>query len=199
MADVELLDLRNPGHESYVLYGKAVAGVNGDAQIRGAARRVAKSRDRFGRLWVVRIRPGVQLDRRYSELSGLFDRGTRRIYEEADPDARVGQSIDCILDSLRVGHDVQPAFRRDFLTALRHKSHLLGFDATGDLQHLRDASHLEIEVRADGLLQTLDVVVLDVAAVFPQVRRDSIGTGCFAGERGFDRIRLAAAPCLPER
>ena len=45
----------------------------------------------------------------------------------------------------------------------------------------------------------LDVVVLNVAPILAQVRRDAIGAGRFANGRGGHRIGLVSTACLPNR
>src|SRR5947209_929810 len=139
----------------------------------------------------------MQLDRGNDELARLFYRGTGWVDEKTDANARVAKCIDAVLDALRIGQNVQAAFGGDLFPALRHKGYLLGFNLAGDLEHLGDARHLQIEIGAHGFPEALDVVVLDVPAVFAQMRRNAVSTRGFAGDCCLDRIRLTAATRLP--
>jgi hypothetical protein len=93
----------------------------------------------------------------------------------------------------------EPTLSCDLLTTLGHKRYLLGSYCASDLEHLGDAGHLEVEIRANGFFQPFDIVVLNVAAILAQVSGDAVSPRRFAGERCFYRIRLTAATRLPQR
>ena len=68
----------------------------------------------------------------------------------------------------------------------------------GKLQHLIRAGHLEIEKSGDPGFEQLDVPVLDMTAVFPQVGGDPVRSRGFAKHRGLERIGLNASTSLPK-
>ena len=68
---------------------------------------------------------------------------------------------------------VEPAFGRDLLPALRHQRGLIGPEPAGDLQDLRAGGELDVEHPHCGP-HPLEVVILDVAPVLPQVRGDAV-------------------------
>jgi hypothetical protein len=55
----------------------------------------------------------------------------------------------------------------------------VGFHLECDGHDLRRVSHFEVELGLEGLFQAEDVTVLDVTAVFAQMRGDPIGAGLF--------------------
>jgi hypothetical protein len=44
----------------------------------------------------------------------------------------------------------------------------------------------------------MDIRILDVAAIFPEVGRNTVGAGLLAEGRRGDRIRIGAPPGLPD-
>ncbi len=57
----------------------------------------------------------------------------------------------------------------------------------------------ELEVEdLHGRSKPLDVAVLDMASVFPQMNGDAVGSGRFAQGRGLEGIRLVGSPSLAD-
>jgi hypothetical protein len=93
---------------------------------------------------------------------------------------------------LNVAGDVQAAFGCQFLSAFRDDANNLRLEAGGDVHHLGRVGHFKVETRFDGLTKFPDVAILDVAAVFAEMRGDAVGAGGFADESCLDGIRFAA-------
>lgn len=64
----------------------------------------------------------------------------------------------------------------------------------GDAQHLFCRGHLQVERQRQLRFETRDVGIRDVAAVFPQMRRDAVRPGARGLVRGPDGIWMTAAP-----
>ena len=147
----------------------------------------------------MRIAAGVQLDRGHTELLRLFDRRPGGIDEETHADTRVGQRLDCVFDARGLADNVESTFGGDLFAALRHQCHLLRLETTRYLQHFRYARRLEVEVGAHTFFQSLDIGVLNMASVLPQMSRYSIRPCRFTDRRRLNGIRLLRAPSLPQR
>jgi len=72
-------------------------------------------------------------------------------------------------------------------------------DARCDVHHLAGRRHFEIERPIDRRLQSRNIVVADVAAVLPQMRRDAIGARRNRNLGCAQRIRMWPAPRVPHR
>ena len=95
--------------------------------------------------------------------------------------------------------DVEPALGRDLLAPLGDERHLVRANSLGDGEHFVGAGHLEIEDGRHRCGESLDVVVLNVAAIFAQVRGDAVGAGALADNGSLNRVRLRAAARLSHR
>ena len=82
--------------------------------------------------------------------------------------------------------------------AFRHQGHPGGPEGNDSLEGLGCGSAFHVEGNRQDLLQYAEVAILDVPAVAPQVDRDAVGS-CTLGQEGRrHRLRLMAAPGLPE-
>ena len=99
-------------------------------------------------------------------------------------------------DLARLPRDVEAAFGRELVAALRHEAAIRRHGARCDLDHRIRHCHLEIDPRLDRLREHLKIAVLDVAAVFAQVNRDAVGAGLLCEQRGRHRIGVASAARL---
>ncbi len=64
----------------------------------------------------------------------------------------------------------------------------------GNVHHLAGRGHFEIERPVDARLEPLDVVIANVATVFPQMCGNAVGAGPDSDLGCVDRIRMSAAP-----
>ena len=102
-------------------------------------------------------------------------------------------------DPVFLSQDVQPALGGDLLPLLGNKRALVGQGFQCDPDDLLLGCHLEVQLHLDRFLEQPDITVNDVAAVFPEVDRDSIGTAQFGQGSGPDRIGFDGLPCLADR
>src|SRR5262249_51933418 len=65
-----------------------------------------------------------------------------------------------------------------------------------NLHHLFRGGHLDIQISRHRLSQDIEVAVLNVPAIAPQVNRDAVGSGLFANHGRGDDARLRRAPRL---
>src|SRR5438046_447289 len=139
---------------------------------------------------------GVQLDGRGAEVARTLDRIPVRADEEARPNARVVQPRDAVTATCWIMRGVEATLGRGRGAALRDERHLVRPETPGDGEHLVRAGHLEVQYRRDLGCESLDVAVLNVPSVFPQVRGDAVGTGALAEQRGSDGVGLVPTPGL---
>jgi hypothetical protein len=126
----------------------------------------------------------VEFDDRRTDGDGGFD--LRRIGsdEERDFDAGCLQGLGRLADAGELASDVESAFGRDLFARFGDEADGGGTKLEGEGGHRRRTCHLEIETDAWDRGDGMDVSVLDMAAIFTQVERDTVGTADegFAGE-----------------
>ena len=126
------------------------------------------------------------------ELRGGFDLLGERVDEEADPYAGRVQPADGGLELSDAPGHVEAPLGGDFAAVLGHEAYVLGHDPQGDLEDFRGIPHFEVQFRDDRRAQALDVAVLDVTPVRPQVNRDAVRARAFAERGGHAEVRLRA-------
>ena len=80
--------------------------------------------------------------------------------------------------------DVEAALGRALGALFRHQTDGVRRRRDGDVEHLLGRRHLEIERLRDRRLQPRHVGVVDVTAIFSQMRGDPVGAGVDGEERG---------------
>ena len=63
----------------------------------------------------------------------------------------------------------------------------------GDADHLRRVRHFQVQAGLDNLPQTPDVAILNMPAIFPQMRGNALRPGGLANQSGCHGIRLTMA------
>ena len=58
--------------------------------------------------------------------------------------------------------------------------------------------HFQVEFDVHGLLEEIQIAVLDVPAVFAEVDRDAVGSAQFGLDGGPDGVRFVGPPGLPD-
>ena len=186
VADVELLDLRDRRDRRDVAIGEPVARMDRQAHVGGVARGAAQLRERRIALSPgVGVSAGVQLDRRHAEVLGRVERGEIGIDEEADPDPGLVQPPDGLAHARVRPREIEPALGGHFLPPLRHERRLVRPKPAGERDDLVARRQLQVEHR-DRRREPLDVLILDMPAVFAQVHGDAVGA---AGDRSARRPR----------
>ena len=153
---------------------------------------------------------GVAVDHGVAPASGMdLDHGRAQLCRHLDlvrvgrdkqrhPDAGIVEPRDEGGQRIVLADHVQPALGGEFLAALRHQAHGVGFCGERDPQHVLGGRHLEIQRLRYLGLQAGHVAVADMAAVLAQMRGDAVGACLDRRERGPHRIRPFAAPCVTQ-
>jgi hypothetical protein len=94
--------------------------------------------------------------------------------------------------------DIEATFGGYFGAVLRDECHLIGQDAAGNFSHGRSDGRLKVELDLDCLFQQVEVAVLDMPPIFPQMNRDGIGTPKFGLGCSPDRIGFNGTTGLPD-
>ena len=142
---------------------------------------------------------GVQLDDGRAERGGAVNDFGRRLDEQRHKNAGLGQRRADFADSAGVRGHIQPALGRQFLALLRHQAAVVGPDIERDGEHLARRRHLQVQVGRDLFARGMDIGVLNMAAVFAQVHRHTVGAGAFDGLDGAAKIGVRRAPRLAQR
>ena len=88
---------------------------------------------------------------------------------------------------------VQPAFGGPLLAIFRHDAGGMRFVAQGDRQHLVGRRHFQIERDRERVHQHGQVIIADMATVFPKMSGYAIGTCCCRNQRRAHRFGVIAA------
>ena len=87
------------------------------------------------------------------------------------------QAFDGGFEFRSLRHDIEAAFGRDLFALFRNEADFIRHDAQGNIDNLRRVAHFEIQLRHDVFAQPLDVAILNVATVGPQMGDDALRTG----------------------
>ena len=201
MADVELLDFADSGDRPDVLVVETMPGVHPDAEPGRVTCTVLQLAKRNTRRVApaMRIASRVQLDRGHPECMCRLDAGRIGIDEEADVNARVPKPSHGVGEARPAAGDVETALGGDLLAPLRNDRRLVRPQAACERDDVRAGGELEVEHRPHRGREPLDVVVLDVTAVFAQVHGDSVGAGALAVGCGGDGVGDVGPARLPQR
>ena len=141
---------------------------------------------------------GMDLDHGRAQACRHLDLGGIGGDEQRHPDAGIVQPRDEGRQRIVLADHVEPALGGEFLAALRHQAHGVGFGGERNPQHVLGRRHLEIQRLRDLGLEPGHVDVADVAAVLAQMRGDAVGAGLNGRQRRPHRIRPLAAPCVAQ-
>ena len=95
-----------------------------------------------------------------------------------------------------LGDDVQAALGGELLAPLRDQAAVGGTHPAGDGDHCRGRRQLQVHARLQGVAEQLDVALLDVPAVLPQVQGDAVGPGLLGHQGGLNRLRVTGTAGL---
>ena len=88
---------------------------------------------------------------------------------------------------------VEAAFGRSFFAPLGHETGGVRGGGNSDAHHFLGRRHFEIERLGEFSPQPRDVVIADVASIFAQMRRDSVGASLDRDLRRAHGIRVMPA------
>jgi len=197
VSDVELLDLGDESDGQDIADREPVACVDGEPEFRAQFGSVPERDERRAVGGVVGIGASMQLDRAGAGVGRRAYHALVRVDEEAGADAGSAQARDTTGKPFHVLRYVQSALGRDFLPTFGNEAHLVRRQPLGDREHLVRERHLEVEHRANRFRESIDVVVLDVAPIFAQMRGDAVRAGVLTDARRSHGIGLGTASCLP--
>ena len=116
--------------------------------------------------------------------------------EQAHGDVLLLKGFDGPGNAVEVAYNVEPSFRRDLGPLFRDQRRFVRFDQCCDRDDLFVQRHLEVQPRRDGFSQPADIIIVDMTAVFAQMRNNTVGPGLLADLRGDDRIGIELPPGL---
>src|SRR3989440_8963103 len=161
VADVELRDFWNGGDLRDVSVGEAVAGCDVQPVLRGERGGLAQTPQFGGGAHAplgmdcaraerrLRVDGGAEVDLLRARFVRRLDLPRVRVYEEADEEAVLAQTINRLLHEVEVQGGVESALGRYLVGALSDERHGVGARVRGDLNHLVGGGHLDVEVGRD--------------------------------------------------
>ena len=200
MSDVEFLDFGNAGDRQDVRVGESVSGVDGQADPRRVLRGPLHLGERTATVVVppMSVSAGVQLDRRDTKILGLIDDGDIRIDEECHVDPGRVEATERGAKVRVTPRQVEATLGGHFLATFGDDGHLIGTQSAGEVDDVFSGRQLEVADRGHRRRDPLDVMILDVAPIFPEVDRDPVRAVRFGLRRRPPWVRFVGPPRLPE-
>ena len=119
--------------------------------------------------------------------------------KRADDDSGVLKSFNYGAEPILLTGDIEPALGGDFLTTLGNKHGKLGLGFAGDGDHLLSRGHFEVQLDLDKFRKASEIIILNVAAIFPEMQGDSIRSAELSLSGRPDRIRFVGPSRLSDR
>ncbi|MNT22269.1 hypothetical protein D3C72_1576480 [compost metagenome] len=141
----------------------------------------------------------MQLDDTGTGIERGLDLLAVRIDEDRHPAAGGRQLAGEVAHLVKVADHVEAALGGHFFALFRHQAHVFRLHAQRVGQHLVGQRHFQVHARLDHAAHGVDIVVLDMAAVFTQMQRDQVGTAGFGHQRRFDRAGETGTARLAQR
>ena len=152
----------------------------------------------FGGPGRIRILARVQLDRVGPQLRRNAHHIRVGIDEQGRPDPGSPESGDRLRCPVTSGAlQSESSLRGDLFPLLRHERHGRRSPLERPIDHRLERGDLQIHPGADRLQQQIDIPILNMPSVIPQVDGDPIRTTELGEYGGADRIGLVGLPRLP--
>lgn len=199
MTDVDFRHSDNRSDWADISIVQPVTGVQSKVVVRGPLTGATKSIElylNFGAFGVGVI-AGMQFDRVKPLLSGgddlLFigvDKRRREDVQFLEAFERSG--------GLGIGGEIDAAFGGDFLPSFGDESGLIRDALDGQIDDVFGDAQFQIELALHGLAEPAHIAIANMAAIFAQVDRNSVGTTEFGFDGGPYGIGFVATPGLAE-
>jgi hypothetical protein len=201
VANIQFMHVGNLGDRPHIAIRESMPGVERHAEVGDLLAGFAE-RFEFGLLGGARGRAGVlacmKLDGFDAEFFCEVDLLGVGVEEQAYSDAGGFELVDGAGDGFAMANNVEAAFGRDLFAAFGHERRLIWPNVAGNRHDIFRGGEFEVQLDGYGLAEDAEVAVLDVAAVFAEVQRNSIRPAEL-GERGRpNRVRLVGAASLPD-
>jgi len=196
VTDIQLDEVRHLEKAREILVIEAVAGIYTDSGGVSGERGVVQTLDFIGAVFFAMKMfgeaAGVEFDEIYADLFGGFDLLEVGRDEEAHLDAGAFETVGATAEWFELAGCVEAAFCGHFLASFGDEADNVWFHEKRDLNDFGRIAHLEVKPGFNDVAQFPNVAVLNVAAVFAEMRGDAVSASRFANERGFDGIGFAA-------
>ena len=121
----------------------------------------------------------MELDVGGLEFGGGFELAFIWGDEEGDVRAIGGEGADGGAQGVELAGGIEAAFGGEFLAALGYEANFVRVDFEGDFDDVGVVRHFEVHAGGEGFPEGIDVVILNMAAVFAEVDGDAVGAGFF--------------------
>ncbi len=135
----------------------------------------------------------MNFDHRSPELGRHLDLRRRGPDEQRNADAGVLKLVHHGRELRALPDDIEPALGGAFGALFRHQAHRMRPRLECNADHFLGRRHLKIQRLVDLRFQARNIIVADVAAIFPQVRGDAVAAcgNCKLG--GAHRVGMTPA------
>ena len=179
-----------------------MTGVDREPEAIAVRRRLADPVQFKGLLVPIRcvgVGTGMQFHHRRPAGGARFQLRRIRVDEERGADPRIVQPPARPGHGIHLAGDVQTAFRGEFFAFFRNQANVFRKHPQRDIQHRIGDGHFQVDPGLHGTLHDLEIAVLNMAAIFPQVNGDAVGAGALGGQRCGHGIRIRSPPRLAQR
>lgn len=201
VADVQLMDLRDPRNRNHVVVVETVPRIDNQAQrisVLGGCPNAIQFRITIAPFWKIRIMPGVKLNDRGTGLDRSLDLPGIGINKERHLNPGSRESSSRLSHPIQVAQNVKTPLRSQFLPLFRHQTAGRGSCRFSDSNHLVGHRHFKVESGFQQFAQKRNVPILDMASVFPKMGCDAAGTRLLSHQGGVDDLRIQGASRLPD-
>src|SRR6267143_3723814 len=164
--------MRNLTNQSDIAVIDAVASVDLHLQLRRALRgHTQVLQFSFFNLFREGVRQfaGVELDHLHAEFTRGIDLFQSWIDKETHANASRVQTLDSGFQLSTMRNHIESAFRCNLFTFFRNEAGFVRHDAQGNIDNSRRVAHFEIQLRHDVVTQPLDIAILNVTTVGPEM------------------------------
>ena len=199
MADIQVGHSRDGSDFRDIGVVKTVSGINHEPLFdgeSGSILEVFQLACRSFRCFCVGVGAGVEFDAVGANVSGKLDAPAVTIDEEAHFCAVCLQLACNILDAVAGSFKIEAAFCGQLFAALRDECDLGRREFESKVYDFRRYRHFHIERSPAILGEPADILIVNVAAVFPQMGRNSVDAGGFSDGSHFCWARIGSASCL---
>ena len=138
----------------------------------------------------VRQFAGVELDHFHAKFTRGIDLFQSWIDKETHANARSVQPLDGGFQLSAMRNHIEAAFGCHFFAFFRNEAGFVRHDAQGDIDNFWRVAHFEIQFCDDVVTQPLDIGILNVTTVGPEMGDDALCASALTNGRRRHRIGL---------
>jgi len=127
-----------------------------------------------------------------------FDLSRLWVNKQANADSCQAQPLQYRQEAVFQAGRIESAFGSQLLAAFRDQANLVRPQFHRDFQHFRNRRHFLVQMNLNRLMNTEEIGILDMLAIFAQMDRHCIGSGPLSRQGSFYRVGVSRKARLSE-